>query len=169
MTEIAPRASFETGRTNLFGKNRSVNLFSGVSLRPRDAPNDPAKDGQCCAFSEYRVYGTFTEPRILDGRVDGQVSLSVEQAIRNSFTFLREALGVQALRRLPGRTTAVRTAPVAPASITSFSWEGRQAASGVGFGATFSDAGRTALPRRHALHLDRAAGDRHPAGNDGFE
>lgn len=105
--EIAPRASFEAGRTNLFGKNRSVNLFSGVSLRPRDAPNDPARDGQCCAFSEYRVYGTFTEPRILDGRVDGQASISVEQAIRNSFTFLREALGVQALRRLPGRTTAV--------------------------------------------------------------
>ena len=30
--EVAPRAFFEIGRRNLFGKNRSVNLFTRVSL-----------------------------------------------------------------------------------------------------------------------------------------
>ena len=36
--EFAPRAFFEIGRRNLFGKNRSVNLFTRISLRPKDSP-----------------------------------------------------------------------------------------------------------------------------------
>ena len=32
--EFAPRASFQIGRRNLFGKNRSVNLFTSLTLRP---------------------------------------------------------------------------------------------------------------------------------------
>ena len=30
--EFAPRAFFEVGRRNLFGKNRSINLFTRVSI-----------------------------------------------------------------------------------------------------------------------------------------
>ena len=32
--EVAPRASFEIGRRNLFGTKRSVNLFTSASLHP---------------------------------------------------------------------------------------------------------------------------------------
>ena len=39
--EFAPRGFFDIGRRNLFGANRSVNLYTRVSLRPRDAPDDP--------------------------------------------------------------------------------------------------------------------------------
>ena len=34
--EFAPRAFFEIGRRNLFDKNRSINLFTRISLRPTD-------------------------------------------------------------------------------------------------------------------------------------
>lgn len=104
--EVAPRASFEVGRTNLW-EDRSANLFSGVSLRPIDAAGDPLRDGKCCGFSEYRVITTLTEPRVFGTSADGQVSLSVEQAIRNSFNFTRREGSVQVLKRLPGRTSVV--------------------------------------------------------------
>ena len=99
--EVAPRASFEIGRTNINGKNRSVNLFSGVSLRPIDAPGDPTRDGKCCGFSEYRVNALLREPRLFGWNAEGLISLTAEQAIRNSFNFLRSDGSVQMLRRLP--------------------------------------------------------------------
>ena len=105
--EVAPRASFEVGRTNINGKNRSVNLFSGVSLRPIDAPGDPTRDGKCCGFSEYRVNGLVREPRLLGSDVDGLISVTVEQAIRNSFNFLKSDGSVQILRRLPSHATVI--------------------------------------------------------------
>ncbi len=105
--EVAPRASFEIGRTNLWGKNRAVNLFSGVSLRPIDDANNPARDGKCCGFSEYRVIGSLREPRLFGWNASGLVSVSVEQAIRNSFNFLRSTGGLQMLRRLQGHTSLI--------------------------------------------------------------
>ena len=39
--EFAPRGFFEIGRRNLGGKNRSVNLYTRLSLRPNDDPDDP--------------------------------------------------------------------------------------------------------------------------------
>ena len=49
--EVAPRAFFEIGRRNLFGKNRSVNLFTRVSLRPM--PTDAtARDALRLGFSD---------------------------------------------------------------------------------------------------------------------
>ncbi len=105
--EVSPRASFEVGRSNLWGKNRSVSLFSGVSLRPKDAADNPQQDGKCCGFSEYRVIGSFREPRLFGWNADGLVSLSAEQAIRNSFTFTRRAGNLQALRRQSRSTTFV--------------------------------------------------------------
>ncbi|TAK19135.1 MAG: outer membrane protein assembly factor, partial [Acidobacteria bacterium] len=105
--EVAPRASFEIGRTNLWGKNRAVTLFSGVSLRPIDDPANPLRDGKCCGFSEYRVIASYREPRLFGWNADGLASISTEQAIRNSFTFTRRAGNLQMLRRLPNRATFV--------------------------------------------------------------
>jgi outer membrane protein assembly factor BamA len=105
--EMAGRASFEIGRTNLWGKNRSVNLNSGVSLRPKDAPGDPTEDGTCCGFSEYRVDGSFSEPSLFGWNAKGLISVAAEQAIRNSFNFTRQNGSIQMLRRLPGRSSFI--------------------------------------------------------------
>jgi outer membrane protein insertion porin family len=106
--EFAPRASVEVGRSNLFGKNRSVSLFSGISLRPKDDAENPEQDGKCCGFSEYRVVGSFREPTPFRwSNADGLISVSAEQANRPSFTFTRRAGNLQILRRLPRRTTVL--------------------------------------------------------------
>lgn len=105
--EVSPRASFEVGRSNLWGKNRAVSLFSGISLRPKDDADDPEQDGKCCGFSEYRVIGSYREPRLFGWNADGLVSVSAEQAIRNSFSFTRRAGNLQALRRHSRLTTFV--------------------------------------------------------------
>lgn len=105
--EVAPRASFEIGRTNLWGKDRSVSFSSGVSLRPKDAADDPSKDGKCCGFSEYRATGSYREPQIFGWNANGLLSVTVEQAIRNSFNFLRETAGAQMLRRVRPRTNFI--------------------------------------------------------------
>src|SRR5204862_1943485 len=69
--EIAPRAFFEIGRRNLFGKNRSVNLFTRISLRPSDQTNEETTTNTSgYGFSEYRVLGTFREPRVLGTPAD---------------------------------------------------------------------------------------------------
>jgi outer membrane protein assembly complex protein YaeT len=98
--EVAPRASAEVSRNNLFGKNRSVTLFSGVSLRPIDDAGHPERDGKCCGFSEYRVIGSFDDQRLFGWNAKGRFTVSVEQAIRNTFNFLRENTGLQVLRRV---------------------------------------------------------------------
>ncbi len=43
--EFAPRAFFEVSRRNLFGKNRSINLFTRVSLRPQGEARDFSDTG----------------------------------------------------------------------------------------------------------------------------
>src|SRR5207249_8189353 len=56
-TEFAPRAFFEIGRRNLFGTDRSVNLFTGASLHPdtRSTTAIPSTTSGGFAFPEYRV------------------------------------------------------------------------------------------------------------------
>ena len=59
--ELTPRGSFQVGRRNLWGKNRSVTLFTRVSLRTRDTqveqtqldPPEPIESSY--GFHEYRV------------------------------------------------------------------------------------------------------------------
>jgi outer membrane protein insertion porin family len=89
--ELAPRGFVEIGRRNLWGKNRSVNAFARVSIRRRNAAEDgaplPAETGY--GFNEYRLAGTFNEPRFLDSRAQLQVLGIIEQAIRTSFNFIR--------------------------------------------------------------------------------
>ena len=104
--EMAPRGFFEVGRRNLWGKNRSVNLFTRVSLRARDIvlsssgvrfPEPAAGSGY--GFNEYRVYGTFREPRVFNTPADVLVTGILDQAIRSSFNFItREARAEAGLR-----------------------------------------------------------------------
>jgi outer membrane protein insertion porin family len=101
--EVAPRAFFEVGRRNLFGKVRSVNFFSSLSLHPKDAPfsaDQPVTGPAGFGFPEYRLLGTFREPRLLDTGFDGFATLTVEQQKRSSFNFSRRSASAEAARKL---------------------------------------------------------------------
>jgi outer membrane protein assembly complex protein YaeT len=90
--EFAPRGFFEIGRRNLFGKNRSINLFMRGSLRERDATGEVSNR---VGLNEYRVLTVFREPRLFGTGADAEVSAFAEQAVRSSFNFSRN--GVTAL------------------------------------------------------------------------
>jgi outer membrane protein insertion porin family len=90
--EVAPRAFFEVGRRNVFGKNRSLNFYSSLSLHP------PRDDGT--AITEYRVVGTFREPRVFDTAADAFVNTTFEQQTRSSFNFARQSLSADIARHL---------------------------------------------------------------------
>jgi outer membrane protein insertion porin family len=118
--EFAPRGFFQIGRNNLWGKNRSVNLFTRVSLRSRDVVVSSSgvvlsQDLDRYGFNEYRVVGTFREPRAFGSRSDVLVTGILEQAMRSSFNFLRREvraetdLRVSRLYRVTGRYSLQRT------------------------------------------------------------
>ena len=102
--EFAPRASFEIGRRNLFGRNRSVNLFASAALYPTDslvfANQAPVlTEAGGFGFPEYRVIGQFREPRVF-GSADLRVTATLEQQIRSSFNFTRRGVSAELARRL---------------------------------------------------------------------
>jgi outer membrane protein insertion porin family len=99
--ELAPRGFFEIGRRNLWGKNRSVNLFTRASLRRRDPTSDTETRRAGYGFNEYRVLGVYREPRLFGWNVDAETSAFLEQAIRSSFNFRRNGITGQISRRLP--------------------------------------------------------------------
>ena len=101
--EFAPRGFFEIGRRNLWGKNRSINLFTRVSFRPSDDPADLAGNGNGFGFSEYRVLATYREPRTFGLNADVLASAFVEQSVRSSFNLFRR--GLNARLRRPIRPT----------------------------------------------------------------
>ena len=104
--EIAPRGFFEIGRRNIWGKNRSVNLFTRVSLRARDR-NEPAAIESSYGFNEYRVVGQFREPRVAGTGADLLVTGIIDQAIRSSFNFIRrQARGEIGVRLSPRYSAA---------------------------------------------------------------
>lgn len=105
--EVAPRGFLEIGRRNFLGKNRSVNLFLRGSLRPRDFPGDADRDGTGLSLSEYRVLGTWREPRALFDAVNLDVSAFVEQAIRSSFNFRRQAARAEMSRLIGNDVTVI--------------------------------------------------------------
>lgn len=90
--EIAPRAFFQVGRRNVLGKNRSLNFFSSLSLHP------PREDST--SITEYRVVGTFREPRVFDTGADAFVNTTFEQQTRSSFNFARRSLSADIARRV---------------------------------------------------------------------
>jgi outer membrane protein assembly complex protein YaeT len=115
--DVAPRGFFEIGRRNLWGKNRTLSVFTRVSLRSRDPAvdsTDPADTGGY-GLNEYRVVGTYREPRAFGRPGDVQLTGFIEQAIRSSFSFRRQGVRTEYARRLAqmftvsGRYTLDRT------------------------------------------------------------
>jgi len=88
--DIAPRALFEIGRRNLFGKNRSINLYTSVSRT------------LVSKLTEYRVVGTFREPRLFDSAADAFLNATIEQQHRSTFDFARRSFSANLERRFPG-------------------------------------------------------------------
>jgi outer membrane protein assembly factor BamA len=105
--EVAPRGFFEVTRRNLWGGNRSLSLFTRVSLRARDPAIDApdAADEGGYGFNEYRVLGTFREPRAFGRRGDLQLTAFLEQAIRASFNFSRRGGQLEYSRRVNDQLT----------------------------------------------------------------
>ena len=105
--ELAPRGSFEIGRSNLWGKNRSVDLFTRASLRSRDIVvtdtgvrlATPAA-GSGYGFNEYRVLGTYSEPKVFNTRADVLLTGILDQAIRSTFNFRTREVRAEAGWRL---------------------------------------------------------------------
>jgi outer membrane protein assembly complex protein YaeT len=109
--QVAPRAFFQVSRRNLFGKDRSLNLFTRVSFRPKGLsasqgiPNQPTGGGGY-GFNEYLTQVTYGERRILGTDADATITAGIEQAVRSSFDFNRRGASASITRRL-SRTLAV--------------------------------------------------------------
>ena len=88
--DVAPRAFFEIGRRNVFGKNRSLNVFSSVAFHSQES----------AANVEYRAIGTFREPRVFDTAADAFVNTTFEQQRRSSFNFSRRSLSADIARKV---------------------------------------------------------------------
>jgi outer membrane protein assembly factor BamA len=104
--DIAPRGFLQISRRNLWGKNRSLTFFTRVSLRPRDPGTDadPSDTGGY-GLNDYRVVGTFREPRVLGRPGDLQLTGFLEQAIRSSFNFTRRGVRADFGRRFGSALT----------------------------------------------------------------
>jgi outer membrane protein insertion porin family len=110
--EFAPRGLFDIGRRNLFGKNRSVNLSTRVSLRATDIivnsvgqPLDNVQSNP--GFNEFRVIGTFREPRVFNSPNELLLTGVIEQAVRTTFNFSRRILRAESGWRLPAGIRAI--------------------------------------------------------------
>jgi outer membrane protein insertion porin family len=99
--QVAPRASVELNRRNLFGGNRSATFFASGSL-PLNTGEAVAPD--VTTVPEYRVAPTYREPRAFDLKADLFLDVTFEQQIRSSFDFRRRAASAVLARRV---TTAV--------------------------------------------------------------
>jgi outer membrane protein insertion porin family len=98
--EFAPRGFFDIGRRNLGGKNRSINLFTRVAVRPRDVPDEPTLDGRGFGLSEYRVVGTYREPAAILWNADLLLTAAAERGVRSSFNFVRQGVSAELTRRV---------------------------------------------------------------------
>jgi outer membrane protein assembly factor BamA len=92
--EFAPRASFELGRRNLFGKNRSANLFASVAEHIGGLP------------TEYQLLATYREPRLFDTSADAFVTGTIEQVHRTSFDFRQKSAAATIARHLTRTVSA---------------------------------------------------------------
>jgi outer membrane protein insertion porin family len=104
--QFAPRGFFQIGRRNLFGKDRSLDLFTRVSFRPKGVsassganPAEITDDGGY-GFNEYLARLTYGERRIAGTDADLTISGVVEQAFRSSFDFRRRGGAVTLTRRI---------------------------------------------------------------------
>jgi outer membrane protein assembly complex protein YaeT len=112
--QVAPRGFFQIGRRNLFGKDRSLDLFTRVSFRPKgvsatqaqNVPLEDTTDDGGYGFNEYLARLTYGERRILGTESDVTISGGVEQASRSSFDFNRRGASATITRRV-SRTLAL--------------------------------------------------------------
>ena len=98
--EFSPRVSIDVGRRNIGGVNREVNLFGRVSLKPRNAPGDPERDGKGFGFTEYRVSATFRERYAFRTDTELLFGATSEQAVRTAYSYLRRSVSGDLLRPL---------------------------------------------------------------------
>lgn len=92
--EFAPRGFFEVGRRNLGGSNRSLDLYTRLSVRPSTTSTNTAQ------FPEYRVVLTYREPVAFGGLGDLTGTAAVEQGVRTGFNFDREGVNAELTRRI---------------------------------------------------------------------
>jgi outer membrane protein assembly factor BamA len=97
--EFAPRGFFEIGRRNIGGKNRSANIYTRFGLRPSTDPQDSSAFG----FSEYRVVGTYREPRAFHNFGDLTGTGAIEQGVRTGFNFVRKGFNTELSHRVSSR------------------------------------------------------------------
>jgi outer membrane protein insertion porin family len=98
-SEFAPRGFMEIGRRNLWGKNRSVNLFGRLSLRRQsNTGTTPGDDGSDTNL-EYRVIGSYREPRVFGTRGDLQMATVFEQGSRTSFRYRHRSARMDLVER----------------------------------------------------------------------
>ena len=108
--EFAPRGFFEIGRRNIGGQE-SIG-------RPLHAPESPAerriradrRGPIAFGFAEYRIVGTYREPRAFGVNADLSFTAAVEQGVRSSFNFARK--GVNAERRPASGAGPARERPI---------------------------------------------------------
>ncbi len=93
--DIAPRGFFEIGRRNLWGKNRSLNLFVRGALRTSEtfntdqAPPDSTTEASTAGINQYRILAAYREPLFMGLPFDFTATVNVDQAIRSTFDFNR--------------------------------------------------------------------------------
>jgi outer membrane protein assembly factor BamA len=97
--EFAPRASFEIGRRSVLGTNGSANLVTSVSV-PFFASRDTSSSQSTNTPTEYRLIGTFREPRVFGTPADASLNVTFEQQIRSSFDFRRRGASAELGHRI---------------------------------------------------------------------
>jgi outer membrane protein assembly complex protein YaeT len=97
--EFAPRGFFEVGRRNVGGKNRSVNLYTRFGVRP-DATTE---NSSAFSFPEYRVVGTYREPKAVRGFGDLTGTAAIEQGVRTGFNFTRKGMNAELSHQVSAR------------------------------------------------------------------
>jgi outer membrane protein insertion porin family len=95
--DLAPRGFFEIGRRNLGGRNRSVSLYTRLALR---SGSDTSERDNPLDFPEYRVVGTYREPRTFGWNADVTITGALEQGVRSTFKFARKGVNAEMLRQL---------------------------------------------------------------------
>ena len=92
--ELSPRGSFEITRSNLWGKNRSIDLFARAGLIARDIavaeaglPDVAPATESGYGFNEYRLLATYREPKVFNTPADILLTGILDQAIRSSFNY----------------------------------------------------------------------------------
>lgn len=102
--EFAPRGFFEIGRRNLWGKNRSIDLHTRVSLWPRGGAAAEVSRTDL-EFNEYRFLLNFREPRAFGQSGDLFVSGFAEQVIRPSFDLISRGVNTELRREIGAAMT----------------------------------------------------------------